>query len=447
VPTIAPVIAEGFSLGFAAAIVVLGASFAAAATGRLSRRVAYALAAAMGLGGVAAWLAVAYEPEVATAVAAGGLTVCALTELSAYALSRLIRRGSRLDAELGRAESRLRAVIEREAAERGAELERTLARARAESASRLGDEERRIAEERRRTVVEIETKSRDELSAALVKAQQQVERRFADWAEDLDRIQERLAAQIVEIGAHQRALIGQVESRIGADAERIVTESEEQRAAVQRLREELGRSIEEIAQTANAELESHSGERRRALHEVADRLRRREDALREQIEQEEAEAVRRITAGFAEVERRQLEHLQRVIDRATSGYSEIASQQFAEAIKHAQEEAAQRLGRELERAVASFEREASGVLSDQLVQISDSGTKRLEKRLGQIAAGLERQRDDAVAALGRRLGEAEEELGRRLQSLVADVDAERTVLNARLLELARRIDEAHVRAP
>jgi len=441
------VIAEGFSLGFAAAIVVLGVSFAAAATGRLPRRTAYALAAAMGLGAVAAWLGVAYEPELATAVAAGGLTVCALTELVAYALSRLIRRGSRLDAEVARGENRLRAVIEREATERGAELERTLARARAESASRLADEERRIAEDRRHTVHEIETKARDELSAALVKAQQQVERRFAEWAEDLDRIQERLAAQIVEVGEHQRALIAQVESRIGADAERIVTESDEQRAAVQRLREELGRSIEEVAQAANAELESHGGERRRALHEVADRLRRREDALREQIEQQEAEAVRRITAGFAEVERRQLEHLQRVIDRATSGYSEIASQQFADAIKNAQEEAAQRLSRELERAVASFEREATGVLSDQLVQISDSGTKRLERRLGQIAAGLERQRDDAVAALGRRLGEAEEELGRRLQSLVADVDAERTVLNARLQELARRIDEAHVRAP
>jgi ABC-type phosphate transport system auxiliary subunit len=135
-----------------------------------------------------------------------------------------------------------------------------------------------------------------------------------------------------------------------------------------------------------------------------------------------------------------------VIDRATSGYSEIASQQFADAIKIAREDAAKRLAREMERAVASFEREASGVLSDKLGQISDAGTQRLEKRLGQIAAGLERQRDDSVAALERRLAEAEEELMRRVQSLMADVDADRTVIQARLTELGRRIDDTYARA-
>ncbi len=135
-----------------------------------------------------------------------------------------------------------------------------------------------------------------------------------------------------------------------------------------------------------------------------------------------------------------------MIDRATSGYSEIAAQQFNEAIKHAREDAARRLARELERAVASFEREATGVLSDQLAQISDSGTARLEKRLGQIAAGLERQRDDAVAALERRFGEIETEIAARVQSLTAEVDAERSVIQARLQELARRIDEAYARA-
>ena len=86
------------------------------------------------------------------------------------------------------------------------------------------------------------------------------------------------------------------------------------------------------------------------------------------------------------------------------------------------------------------------MLSDKLGQISDAGTQRLEKRLGQIAAGLERQRDDAVAALERRLAEAEEELMRRVQALTADVDADRTVIQARLTELGRRIDETYARA-
>ena len=135
-----------------------------------------------------------------------------------------------------------------------------------------------------------------------------------------------------------------------------------------------------------------------------------------------------------------------MIDRATSGFSELATQQFDDEIKSAQEDAARRLARELDRAVASFERDARGVLSDQLAQIADSGSQRLEKRLGQIAAGLERQRDDAVAALERRFAEIETESRARVQSLIAEVDAERTVIEARLQELARRIDDAFARS-
>ena len=439
-------VAVAFSIGFAVAILLLAASFAVAAGGRLSRRSAHGLAALTGSGAVAAWIALAFEPDLALAVAAAGLTVCAFAQLGAYALSRLIRRDSELDAEFTQAQERLRTLIDRESTARAAEIERTLAISRADSLSLLADEERRLTDERRGSLLTREAQLRDELAASLSAAQQQVERRFAEWAGDLDRVQERLDEQIAGVGVRQRELIEKVEARIAADADRIVGESDEQRAAVARMRDELGRAIEESVQSANAELESQGMERRRALHEVGERLRKREHALREQIEREETEASQRIAAGFAEIERKQLDQLQRVVDRATSGYSEIASQQFGEAIKIAREDAAKRLAREMERAVASFEREASGVLSDKLGQISDAGTQRLEKRLGQIAAGLERQRDDAVAALERRLAEAEQELLRRVQALMADVDADRTVIQARLTELGRRIDETYARA-
>ncbi len=437
--------ATGFSIGFAAAIVVLGTSFAAGATGRLSGRVAYTLAALVGLGGVAAWITLALEPELALAVAAAGLTVCALAELGAYALARLVRRGDALDADFELAERRLSELIDKASRERAAELERTLARARADSASQLAEEERRIAEDHRRLIVDREGAARDELAATLATAQQQVERRFAEWARDLDRIQDRLAQQIARVGEQERDLIAKVESRLHADADRIAAESDEQRAALARLREELGRSIEEMGQAATAELESQAADRRRALHEVADRLRRREQALAEQIAREETDAVARITQGFADVERRQLEQLERVVERATSGYADQAAQQFADAIKGAREEAARRLARELERAVAAFEREASGVLSERLANISDTGAARLEKRMSGIAAGLERQRDEALASIERGLADVESDLRRRLELLVADVDAERTVMEARLHELTRRIDETFAR--
>jgi hypothetical protein len=410
-------------------------------------RVAYGLAALIGAGAVAAWIAFAFDPTLTLAVAAAGVTVCALAELGAYALSQLARRGRVLNADFARAEQRLTDLIDAESRDRAAELERTLARARADSASQLADEERRIADERRRTIVARETAARDELAAALAKAQQQVEGRFAEWTRDLDRIQDRLAQQIARVGEQQRELIAKVEARIQADADRIAAESEEQRAAIARLREELGRSIEEMGQAAAAELESQAADRRRALHEVADRLRRREQGLAEQVAREEADATARIRQGFADVERRQLEQLERVVERATSGYAEQAAQQFADAIKDAREEAARRLARELERAVAAFEREASGVLSERLTNISDTGAARLEKRLSGIAAGLERQRDESLALIERGLADLEGDIRRRVELLVADVDTERTVVEARLHELGRRIDEAFARAP
>jgi hypothetical protein len=73
--------------------------------------------------------------------------------------------------------------------------------------------------------------------------------------------------------------------------------------------------------------------------------------------------------------------------------------------------------------------------------VADAGAQRLEKRLGQIAAGLERQREEAVGDLGRRLGEAEDDFRRHLESLSADVEAERTIIEARLHELSRRMDD------
>jgi hypothetical protein len=47
-----------------------------------------------------------------------------------------------------------------------------------------------------------------------------------------------------------------------------------------------------------------------------------------------------------------------------------------------------------------------------------------------------------VAELQRRIVDAEADLRSQVQALAADAEAERTVLNARLQDLQRRIDEA-----
>ena len=65
--------------------------------------------------------------------------------------------------------------------------------------------------------------------------------------------------------------------------------------------------------------------------------------------------------------------------------------------------------------------------------------------MGQVTAGLERQRAEAMAEFEARMTGAEQELRRRLDGLAADTEAERAVLDARLRELARRIDETLAR--
>jgi gas vesicle protein len=115
-------------------------------------------------------------------------------------------------------------------------------------------------------------------------------------------------------------------------------------------------------------------------------------------------------------------------------------------IRSSRDDAAQRLSRELDRAVNHFAKEAQGVLAERLAQVADAGGQRLERKLSEIGSGLEHERDELVAELQRRIADAEVELRSQVQALAADAEAERTVLNARLQDLQRRIDEAHSEA-
>jgi hypothetical protein len=95
--------------------------------------------------------------------------------------------------------------------------------------------------------------------------------------------------------------------------------------------------------------------------------------------------------------------------------------------------------------VQSFAREAETVLAERLAHVGDAGAQRLEKRLNQITAGLERQQSGAIGTFEQRIAAAEQELRRRLETLAADAEAERGVLEARLQELARKIEDAIAR--
>jgi hypothetical protein len=383
-------------------------------------------------------------------VAAVVALVAALVAIVAAAASFLALRRARatartLDDEVRRGKAAFDEVVAHEVEQRAAELERTLALARAESLATLAEEERRITEERRLDVAERERDASAKLSETVTDAQRRVEERLAEWSGDLSRLQESLADEIARLTQRQAQLTAQIETRIDADAERQQVALEEQRALAGKLREELSRSAQEVAATAAAELEQHGVERRKALQELADRLRVRERELGEQIDREQADAMQRVAVQLGDVERTQLEQLRRTVSREATGYAEAAAQQFDTTIRAAREEAARRLGRELDLAVERFAREAEGVLAERVDHVADTAVKRVEARLGGLDGGLERRRDEALRTLEQSAHDVEVGLRSRLDRIAAEAEAERVAILTRLHELQRRLEELAAR--
>jgi len=131
-----------------------------------------------------------------------------------------------------------------------------------------------------------------------------------------------------------------------------------------------------------------------------------------------------------------------VVDRAAERYSDAAGQQFEASAKAAREQAAKRLTRELDRAVEMFARDSQSALAERLAELGDSGARRIETRLSSIADNLERQREEFLQTMERRLAEAERDVRERTRAAILEGEAQRGALEARLSELARRIEEA-----
>jgi DNA repair exonuclease SbcCD ATPase subunit len=235
-------------IAFAAAAAVAALTLLSVAFDRIRRRVLVALAVLAGVTAVASWVVFGLRPETGIAAAAGGITVAFLAQIAAVKLHDLLRASRRVDDQLARAQGRINSLIAREAEERHAELERTLVRARADSASILAEQERRMAEERRAAAAELSRVAADELGEALTAAQQQMEVRLTGWTDDLERAQRGVADQLAQLAQRQKQLISEAEARIAADAERLEGESEQHRARLVLLRDELARAKHELSQ-------------------------------------------------------------------------------------------------------------------------------------------------------------------------------------------------------
>jgi len=423
---------------FAGGVVLAALALAGAALHRGRTSLLVAITTLEAAAAVGVWVAYALRHDRALAVAAAGLTACTLVAGAAVLLRRALKRVGAMDARLAETQAELLASVEREKTAARKELELTLARARADSRSLLEEQERQIAEERRTLVGEWEREATATLADKLNQVQVQVEQRLAGWSQDLDRIAEATKTRIVELEQRQQQLLREIELRLTADAERLSAESEEQRAGVARLRTELNRTLDDALGTVRSELETHAADRRRALHELEERMSRRERELSEHTQREEVDAVQRVRAGFEDVSRRQIEQLERAVDRAVASHADEAAQRFAQLVKTSREDAAKRLARELDRAVTSFSREAETVLAERLAHVGDAGAQRLEHRVSNVGKELERRHEELVSAQDLRLSELESEMRHRMDELRADIEAERGVLEARLQEMLRR---------
>jgi hypothetical protein len=272
-------------------------------------------------------------------------------------LRRARIRAGATDALIAQAQTRIQTAVEEETAAQTDEIRRTLARERADTISQLAAEERRLGEERRATFTERERRAGETLADTLADVERRLNERLQGVADDLERAQRHLETQLARLTQRQQQAIADVEARIEREAAELGSTNDEQRQTVIRLREELERAAASAVTDALDELEAHTIERRRSINEIAERLRAREDAIAEGIEQAETDARARLELTLIEFERRQTERLERVTEREIERHAQIAATAFDERMREIREDATTRLSRELDRAVELLMRE------------------------------------------------------------------------------------------
>jgi hypothetical protein len=437
-----------FEIMLAAGVAVVAASFVAVSLGRMPDRLFVPLIAALtGAAGVAAVvLAVAlatghwdWEP---LAVAYGGLAASAAAEAGAFGLSRGLRRVRSLEEESDRMIEQLDEVVAAHAQKRAAELERTLARERAETGHLLGEQERRLREERRAELARQVEEAGATLTGTVAESQQRLEGRLRAWSADLERAQQQLKVRLEELIRQQADALQRHEARLATHAAEVTSLEDEQHAAIARIREEIEKAGQDAFEAMQAEIEIHAAERRRALHEVGERLRTRERSMREQIEREELEMKAQLTAALAEVERRQLEQLERSIDRALVRLGEEAERRFDAQIRESRERTAERLGRELELQMETFTRSAEKEVANRIAEAAQVSATRFQRQIDDVVRAAEVQTavsNERIHTLAERLEKSLEAADERLAAFEAHLEDE---LSAKLLEFERALRAA-----
>jgi chromosome segregation ATPase len=437
-----------FGAALVAAFAVVFVSFLGVVTGRATGKLL--LAATVLLGTAAAGAAIAFgvnvadefvDPEV-VALATAGLAAATVAEGSLLALrsglarlrdaDRLVEAGRRNVDEVVAEHERLRA----------SELENQLARERANAAHALTQQERKLAAERRDQIARQADRARAELAQSIELVQERLEQRLTAWAADLDRGQRALETRLTELAHRQAEAIKAYEARLAADSDYLRTATEEQQAALGRLRTELQEVGRQLLQEGQSDLELHAEERRRALNEVSGRVRAQEKELRDYVEREEADSLTRIQAAFADVEQRQRDNLERSLDRASSRLVEDAERRFDAQIRQSREKSAQRLSNELDKAMEQYARRAEKEISDRIAEAAQQTAARLEKQVSDITRAAEGQHEvsaERLRGMSERIDEALDQAERRIASFEEQIEEQ---MASRLAQLEQSVRAA-----
>jgi hypothetical protein len=320
----------------------------------------------------------------------GALVLAALVAVTlALALRRAHARAARTEQLVSEARRAVRAAAEEESATQAEQLRVAIARAQADSLSAYVTEERRLSDQRRGELAVRERELSERMAELVAAVEQRVEERLRAWESDLERAQNALQGSVATLEQRMRQRIAEVESRVASESEELDSTIDGQRAAAIRLREELETSARDALARSLEELQLQADDRRRTVDELNERLRQHEHAVTEQVDHAESEARTRIELAFAELERRQVEHLERSLAREIDARSEAGALEFENRMRAIREEAADRLREELDRIAESFLRRADSLIASELQQAVIAASQRIDDRLIELARQYE----------------------------------------------------------
>ena len=135
------------------------------------------------------------------------------------------------------------------------------------------------------------------------------------------------------------------------------------------------------------ELQLQADDRRRTIDELNERLRQHEHTVTEQVDRAENETRTRIEVTFAELERRQVEHLERAIGARDRRAQRSRSGRVREQDARHPRGGGERLREELDRTADGFLRRADGLVAAELQQAMNAASQRLDDRIVELARG------------------------------------------------------------